>query len=78
MILIKSILDYDLLSAITGFLIAQLVNNLPAMQGTPVQFLGQEDPWRRDRLPTLVFLGFPNGSGGTESASNAGRPGIGP
>ena len=25
-------------------LIAQLVNNLPEMQETPVQFLGQEDP----------------------------------
>ena len=25
-------------------LIAQLVNNLPAMQETPVRFLGQEDP----------------------------------
>ena len=25
-------------------LIAQLVRNLPAMQETPVQFLGQEDP----------------------------------
>ena len=25
-------------------LIAQLVKNLPAMQDTPVQFLGQEDP----------------------------------
>ena len=25
-------------------LIAQLVKNLPAMQKTPVQFLGQEDP----------------------------------
>ena len=28
--------------------------------------------WRRDRLPTTVFLGFPCGSVGTESASNAG------
>ena len=28
----------------TGFLIAQLVKNLSAMQETPVQFLGQEDP----------------------------------
>ena len=28
--------------------------------------------WRRDRLPTPVFLGFPCGSVGTESASNAG------
>ena len=25
-------------------LIAQLVKNLPAMQETPVRFLGQEDP----------------------------------
>ena len=29
-------------------------------------------PWRRDRLPTLVFLGFPCGSVGKESAGNAG------
>ena len=29
-----------------------MLKNLPAMQETPVQFLGQEDPWRMDRLPT--------------------------
>ena len=28
-------------------------------------------PWRRDRLPTPVFLGFPGGSAGKESACNA-------
>ena len=28
--------------------------------------------WRRDRLPTTVFLGFPCGSGGKESACNSG------
>ena len=28
--------------------------------------------WRRDRLPTAVFLGFPSGSVGKESAYNAG------
>ena len=28
--------------------------------------------WRRDRLPTLVFLPFPCGSVGKESACNAG------
>ena len=28
--------------------------------------------WRRDRLPTLVFLGFPGGSVGKESACNVG------
>ena len=32
-------------------------------------------PWRRDRLPTEVFLGFPDGSVGKESACNAGDPG---
>ena len=38
-------------------------------------------PWRRDRLPTPVFLGFPDGSAGKESACNAGDlgsiPGLG-
>ena len=53
-------------------LIAQLVKNPPAMQETPVQFLGREDPWRRDRLPTPVFFGFPCGSVGKESACNVG------
>ena len=38
-------------------LLAQLVKNPPAVQETPVWFLGWEDPWRRDRLPTPVFLG---------------------
>ena len=28
--------------------------------------------WRRDRLPTPVFLGFPSGSAGKESTRNAG------
>ena len=42
------------------------------MQETPVRFLDQEIPWRRDRLPTPVFLGFPGGSAGKESACNAG------
>ena len=36
-------------------LISQLVKNLPAMQETPVQFLGQEDQLEQDRLPTPVF-----------------------
>ena len=29
-------------------------------------------PWRRDRLPTPVFLGFSGGSDGKESACNTG------
>ena len=53
-------------------MVAQLVENPPAMQETPVQFLGQEDPWRRDRLPTAVFLGFLGGSDAKESTCNVG------
>ena len=57
-------------------LIAQLVKNLPAMQETLVQLLVGEIHWRRDRLPTSVFLGFPCGSAGKESACNAGDLGL--
>ena len=33
-------------------------------------------PWRRDRPPTPVFLGFPGGSAGKESACNGGDLGL--
>ena len=33
-------------------------------------------PSRRDRLPTPVFLGFPGGSAGKESAHNTGDLGL--
>ena len=47
------------------------------MQETLVRFLGQEDtPWSRDRLSTSVFLGFPGGSAGKESACNVGDLGL--
>ena len=38
------------------FQVAQSVNSLPAMWETQVQSLGWEDPRRRERLPTPVFL----------------------
>ena len=57
---------------VSASLIAQLVKNLPAMQDTPVQFLGWKICWRRGRLPTPVFLGFPCGSAGKESTCNKG------
>ena len=60
---------------------AQLVKNLPAMQETPVRFLGREAPLEKGWLPTPVFLGFPYGSAGKKSACNAGDlgsiPGLG-
>ena len=34
---------------------AQLVKNPPAMQETPVLFLGWEDPLEKERIPTPVF-----------------------
>ena len=58
-----------------------MVKNLPTMQKTQVGFLGQEDLLERDKVPTPVFLGFPCGSAGKESARNAGDlgsiPGLG-
>ena len=56
----------------SDFLIAQLVKNLPEMQETLFNSWVGKICWRRDRLPTPVFLGFPCGSAGKESACNAG------
>ena len=53
-------------------LVAQLVKNLPAMQETPGGSWVGKIPWRRDRLPTPVFLGFPGGSDGKEMVCNVG------
>ena len=53
-------------------LVTQLIKNLPAMQEVPLDSWGGKIRWRRDRLPTPIFLGFPNGSAGKESAYNVG------
>ena len=50
-------------------LVAQLVKDLPATQFD--SWIGKIS-WKRDRLPTLIFLGFPGGSDCKESACNAG------
>ena len=85
-------LQWLLLSWSTEFPDNSVGKNLPAMQESLVRFLGrfnswvgrflgQEIPWRRDRLSTSVFLGFPCGSADKESAHNAGDlgsiPGLG-
>ena len=44
----------------------------PTMQETPVRFLGWKIPWRKDRLPTPVFMGFHGCSDDEESACNMG------
>ena len=53
-------------------LVAQLLKNPPAMQETPVRFLGWKDNLEKDRLPIPVFLSFPGGSDSKESACNVG------
>ena len=40
-------------------LVAQLVKNPPAMQETPVQFLGQEDPLERELATHFSIHGLP-------------------
>ena len=47
------------------------------MEETPVPFLGQEDLLEeRDRLPTPVFMGFPDSSDSKESAYSMGDLGL--
>ena len=59
-------------------LATQMVKNLPANAGDigSIPGLGRKFPWRRDRLPIPVFLGFPGSSIGKESACNAGDLGL--
>ena len=62
-------------------LVAQLVKNPPAMQETPVRFLGGKDPLEKGQATHSSILGgFLGGSAG-KSACNAGDlgsvPGLG-
>ena len=46
---------------ITGAsLIAQLVKNLPAMQDTPIRFLGREDPLEKGKATHTRYSGLEN------------------
>ena len=61
---------------IWGSLVAQLVKNPPTMQETQFNSWVGKIRWRRDRLPTPVFLDFPWGSAGKKSACNVGDLGL--
>ena len=65
-LIFRSLIYFELI-IIWASLIAQLVKNPPVVQGTLVGKI----PWRRVRLPTSVFLDFPCGSAGKESACDA-------
>ena len=66
---------YGFLGLHWASLVAQLVKNLQCKRP---QFNSwtRKLPWRRDRLSTSVFLGFPCGSAGKESARNEGDLGL--
>ena len=49
-------LSYHLVTHLEGFPGGSVVKNLPAVQEMQVHSLGGEDPRRRKRLPTPVFL----------------------
>ena len=57
-------------------MLAQLVKNHLQCRRLWFDSWVRKMPWRRDRLPTLVFLGFPFGSTGKESTCNAGDLGL--
>ena len=57
---------------IIASLVAQLVKNPPAMQETPVYFLGQEDQLEMGEATHSSTLGLPGDSDDKESACNAG------
>ena len=53
-------------------LIQQEINPEYSLEGRWFDSWVRKIHWRKDRLPTLVFLGFPGGSDGKKSAYNAG------
>ena len=53
-------------------LVAQLVKNPPQCSRPQFNSWVRKIPWRRDRLPTPVFLGFLGGSDSKESSCNVG------
>ena len=61
-----------------GFLIAQFVKNLPAMQETLVGFLSQEDPLEKGQATHSSILGLPLWLSWERIRLQCGRPGFDP
>ena len=53
-----------------------MVKNPPASRRPQFNFWIRKIHWRRDRLPTPVFLGFLGDSAGKESTCNVGDLGL--
>ena len=56
--------------------VAQLVKYRLECKRLGFNFWVRKNPWRKDRLPTPVFLGFPGGTEGKESTRNSGDLGL--
>ena len=52
-----------------------MISKTPAIQKTPVQFLGWEDPLEKGYATHPVFLSFPGGSDYNNSTCNIGELG---
>ena len=64
---------FQLLYLLKGFRGSSAGKESTCSIGEPSSIPGSgRSPWRRNRLPTPVFLGFPGGSDGKESACFAG------
>ena len=59
-------------------LLVQLVKNLPAMQATPVPFLGWEDPLEKGQSTHFSILGLPSWISWKRIHLQCGRPGFNP
>ena len=66
------VVSFYYLYLLRASLIAQLVKNPSAMKETQFDSWVGKIYWRRDRLPTPVFLGFPCDSAGEKSACSEG------
>ena len=58
------------------FLVAQLIKNHLQCRRPQFDSWAGKTSWRRNRLPTPVFMSFPGGSNGKESTCNAGDLGL--
>ena len=54
----------------------QQVRNLLQCRRPRFDFWARKFPWKRERLPTPVFLGFPGGSDGKEYTCSTGDLGL--
>ena len=77
----KEHIPFSRLSNLWQLLISQLNKELTTLHKIAFDSWVGKICWRRDRLPTPAFLGFPCGSAGKESTCNAGDlrslPGLG-